>query len=55
VNIIVKSDETRRRENAVLREHGRSPRSKEARELAECVVARTGEAVTRLRKMEERK
>jgi hypothetical protein len=55
VNVIVKSDETRRRENAVLREYGRNSSSKEARELAACVVARTDEAVKQLRKMEERK
>lgn len=52
MNVIIKSDETRRRENAVLREYGQNPNSKEARECAECVVARTDEAVKALRKME---
>lgn len=53
-NIIIKSDERRAYENRVMRSFGANPASREQREAAEIVAARSSEAYKTLRKMEEK-
>lgn len=53
-NIIIKSDERRAYENRVMRSFDANPASREQREAAEIVAARSSEAYKTLRKMEEK-
>lgn len=51
-NLIIKSDERRAYENRVMRSFGANPASREQREAAEVVAARSGEAYRELKRME---
>ena len=53
-NIIIKSDERRAYENRVMRSFGANPASREQREAAEIVAARSSEAYNNLKRMEEK-
>jgi len=51
-NLIIKSDERRAYENRVMRSFGANPASREQREAAEVVAARSCEAYRELKRME---
>lgn len=53
-NVIIKSEERKAHEAAVMRSFGVNPADKGAREAAELVAARSREAYGDLRRMEER-
>lgn len=53
-NIIIKSDERRAYEDRVMRSFGANPASREQREAAEIVAARSSEAYNSLKRMEEK-
>lgn len=54
-NVIIKSEERKAQEAAVMRSFGASASDKQAREYAACITARTNEAAQKLQRMEERK
>ena len=54
-NVIIKSDERKAQETAVMRSFGASDSDKQAREYAACVAARTNEATNELKRMEGNK
>lgn len=49
-NVIIKSEDNRRRENKILRDFGHNPRTanKATRELAEATARKTTEAINRM-------
>lgn len=53
-NVIIKSDERRAYEDRVMRSFCANPASREQREAAEIVAARSNEAYKNLKKMEEK-
>lgn len=53
-NVIIKSEERKAHEAAVMRSFGVNPADRGAREAAELVAARSREAYGDLRRMEER-
>lgn len=53
-NVIIKSEERKAHEAAVMRSFGVNPTDRGAREAAELVAARSREAYGDLRRMEER-
>lgn len=52
--IIIKSDERRAQEERVMRSFGANPASREQREAAECIAARSREAYGELKRMEDK-
>lgn len=54
-NVIIKSEERRAHEESVMRSFGVNPADRGAREAAEVVAARSREAYSELRRMEERR
>lgn len=54
-NVIIKSRERRDYEKSVMRSFGVNPNDRGAREAAEVVAARSREAYSELRRMEERR
>jgi hypothetical protein len=54
-NIIIKSEDRKKREAFVARSFGANMQSKEHREHVECIAARTQQAHSELKRMEERK
>ena len=54
-NVIIKSEERRANEAAVMRSFGVNPADRGAREAAELVAARSREAYGDLKRMEERR
>lgn len=53
-NVIIKSDDRMTHEERVMRSFGANPSDREAREAAEIVAARSREAYSELKRMEER-
>jgi hypothetical protein len=53
-NIIIKSEERRQAEQAVAKSFG-ADNSAASREAVECIAARTHEAVSELKRMEEKR
>lgn len=54
-NIIIKSEERKTHEETVMRSFGVNPKDRGAREAAELVAARSREAYSELKRMEERR
>lgn len=54
-NVIIKSDEAKRAEQHIRQSFGVSGNDSAANEAVECIAARSREAYTELRKMEEKK
>ena len=54
-NVIIKSEERRAHEAAVMRSFGVNPADRGAREAAELVAARSREAYGELKRMDERR
>lgn len=54
-NVIIKSEERRAYEKSVMRSFGVNPADRGAREAAEVVAARSREAYSELKRMEDRR
>lgn len=54
-NVIIKSEERKTHEETVMRSFGVNPADRGAREAAELVAARSREAYSELKRMEERR
>lgn len=52
-NVIIKDDSRKAYEASILKSFGGNSKDVSHREYAECIAARTNEAVSQLRKMEE--
>lgn len=56
MNVIIKSDERRANEAYVLQTFGKGAiEDAQSREAAECIAAKTNEAMNQLKRMEERR
>lgn len=53
-NVIIKSEERRAHEAAVMRSFGINPTDRSGREAAELIAARSNEAYSELKRMEEK-